>query len=140
MLEAVYFGTGCVKATTKEPESLCMEEYILQEKQHAKMVKIYYLNSLDKSSIIVKCCQFLNRKLATKISKLDVHHNNKLQTEGTVNVCLALKYNYNLRCFSLENNEVGDEAADTIAAVYFLIMLKSSNYGLEKTGFHLLLY
>jgi len=78
--------------------------------------------------------------LATKTSKLDVRHNNKLQTVGTVNICLALKYNYNLRCFSLENNEVGDEAADTIAAVYFLIMLKSSNYGLEKTGFHLLLY
>jgi len=50
-LEAVYFGTGCAKATTKEPESLCMEEYILQEKQHAKMVKIYYLNGKVNSRV-----------------------------------------------------------------------------------------
>ena len=81
------------------------------------MVKYCYFYSVDKTSVIIKCCKLLNQKMATKISKLQTYSSNKLQTEGIINVCLAFKCNNNLQCFNIENNDVGNEAADAIAEV-----------------------
>ena len=114
-LKSLLIGSGCRQISTKQLERSYVDEFILQQKWCTKIASSC---GTDNSTFnTVKSNKFIVRVLDCANIKSPMTKCNKLQTKGIIKVCKALKSCKSLLRFSIENNDIGDKAADDIAAV-----------------------
>ncbi|XP_065901496.1 ribonuclease inhibitor-like [Dysidea avara] len=111
MLESLFVGSECEYTTTKGVENLLINKFILEKKVLTKMIGCC---SSD-TSVTHESSKCTIRLLTCDVKQIPKC--NKLVTEGCIKICQALANNTSLKRFSIENNDIDDEAADYITAV-----------------------
>jgi len=117
-LNSLLIGSECRQISTEHLERNYIHEFILQKKWHSKIADHY-----GQGHNIIICN--VNKFMIKLLNSRSVNYNtkslmtkcNKLQSKGIVKICKALKCHNSLVRFSIENNDIDDEAADDIAAV-----------------------
>ena len=111
LLESLLLGAGYRQVGTKKIEDLFIEEHILQQKWSTKIT--VGTISRDSTFNIRKSNKFVARIMNNGIRS----QCNKLQTNGIIRICQALKDHKSLQKLSFENNDICDEAVNNIAEV-----------------------
>ena len=115
LLQILLNGSGSRHINSKYPERMFTEELILQQKWCTKIKgECGYTSGLFNA---VKSNKFVIRLLDYDGDNTKLPKCNKLQSKGVLKICKALKSHKSLVRFSIENNGIGDEAADDIATV-----------------------
>ena len=115
-LKLLLIGSGQRQVNSKQLESMWVDEFLLQQKWCTKIKgEHHYLESLLNTTNCNKCIIKL-LDIDIENTKPPIPNCNKLQTNGILKICQALKQHKSLQRFSIENNSLDDEAADDIAA------------------------